>query len=87
MIVGNINEQTLSEIWNRSNKLKTLRKITHSDFPKCMNCSAHKFCTMCLERNCNENNGDMFKIGKHVCDVAFLMKRIHKEYQKKGILH
>ncbi|MBF1620521.1 MAG: radical SAM protein [Prevotella sp.] len=86
MIVGNINRQTLAEIWNNSNELKSLRKITHGDFPKCMSCSAHKFCTMCLERNCNENNGDMFKVGKHICDVAFLMKRLHEEYQKKGLL-
>lgn len=86
MIVGNINTSTLKEIWESSEKLCMLRKITHADFPKCINCEARKYCTMCLERNCNENNGDMYKVGEHFCKVAFLMKRLHEEYQSKGLL-
>lgn len=86
MIVGNINNASLREIWENSNELSSLRKITHSDFPQCLECEARKYCTMCLERNCNENNGDIFKVGKHFCDVAFLMKRLHEEYARKGFL-
>ena len=86
MVVGNINKNSLKEIWEGSLKLSNLRKITHADFPKCLNCEAKKYCTMCLERNCNENNGNMFEIGEHFCKVAFLMKRLHEEYQAKGIL-
>ena len=41
---------------------------------------------MCLERNSNENNGDMYKIGKHFCNVAFLLKRLHEEYKNNGAL-
>lgn len=86
MIVGNTNEKSLKEIWENSDNLKKLRKITNSDFPKCLNCDARKFCTMCLERNCNENNGNMFEVGKHFCDVAFLHKKIYEEYVEKGLL-
>lgn len=86
MIVGNINDKSLKEIWQDSEQLKMLRKITNADFPKCLNCEARKYCTVCLERNCNENNGDMYKVGKHFCDVAFLLKRIHEEYEAKGLL-
>lgn len=42
--------------------------------------------TRCLERNYNEHQGDMFKISKHLCDVAFLTKRIHEEYEQLGLL-
>ena len=42
--------------------------------------------TRCLERNYNEHQGDMFKISKHLCDVAFLTKRIHEEYEQRGML-
>ena len=38
---------------------------------------------MCLVRNYNESNGDMFKVNKHFCDVAFLNKRLVEEYQEK----
>jgi len=86
MIVGNIYKKTLKDIWNHSEHLKRLRKITHNDFPKCLECEARKFCTMCLERNCNENNGDMFKVGKHYCDVAFAHKKLYEEYVTKGLL-
>ena len=85
-IVGNINRQSLKDIWDNSEDLKSIRKVTHAAFPQCLHCEARKYCTMCLERNCNENNGDMLKIGKHYCDVAFLMKKLHEEYQTKGLL-
>lgn len=86
MIVGNIFSDSLANIWKKSEKLQNLRKITHSSFPKCMECEARKYCTMCLERNCNENNGNMFKVSQHFCDVAFLMKHLHEEYESKGML-
>ena len=86
MIVGNLNEHSLKDIWENSPKLIKLRSITNSDFPECLDCEARKYCTMCLERNCNENNGDMYKISKHFCDVAFAHKRIVEEYMDKGLI-
>lgn len=86
MILGNVYQEALRNIWNNSPKLNQLRKITHADFPKCLDCEAKKFCTMCLERNCNENNGDMFKVGKHFCDVAFIHKGIYEEFVNRGLL-
>jgi hypothetical protein len=35
---------------------------------------------MCLVRNYNESGGDMLKLNKHFCDVAFLTKKIVEEY-------
>ena len=86
MIVGNVFASQLSEIWEKSEQLQKLRNITHADFPKCIKCEARKYCTMCLERNCNENKGDIYRMGQHFCDVAFLMKRLHEEYQKRNML-
>ena len=63
-------------------KIKELRKLTNSDFPKCMKCEARDYCAMCLVRNYNENGGDMMKINEHFCKVAFLNKRIVEEYFK-----
>ena len=51
-----------------------------------MKCEAHNYCSMCLERNYNENNGNMFEINKHFCEVAFLTKRLHEEYRAEGLL-
>lgn len=81
--VGNLNKQALKDVWENSENLSQLRKITHGDFLKCLKCEARNYCSMCLERNYNENNGDMFKINKHFCEVAFLTKRLHEEYRLK----
>lgn len=80
MILGNAYKQSLKDIWENSEQIKELRKITNASFPECIICEARDYCAMCLVRNYNENNGDMFKITKHFCDVAFLNKKMVEEY-------
>lgn len=76
MIVGNANKQKLKDIWENSEKLKMLRTITNGSFQKCIACESKDYCNMCLVRNFNENNGDLFKITSHFCDVAHLTKNM-----------
>lgn len=85
MVLGNIYKQSLQDIWENSSKLRELRKITQSSFPECIVCEARDYCAMCLVRNFNESNGDMFKINKHFCDVAFLTKRLVEEKLLKNV--
>lgn len=79
MVVGNIYKKSLEEIWKDSERLQGIRTITFSSFPQCIECEARNYCSICMVRNYNENNGDMFKVSKHFCDVAFLNKRIAEE--------
>ncbi len=83
MVCGNIHKQSLKQIWEHSEQLKQIRKITKGDFPQCLACEAHDYCTFCLVRNFNESGGDMFKINQHFCDVAFANKKIVEEFQNK----
>lgn len=85
-VVGNINENSLEDIWNNSEKLKAIRSVSQGDFPECISCEARDFCARCLVRNYNESNGNMLKINKHFCDVAFLNKRIVEEYRAKQVV-
>ena len=82
MVCGNVYKQSLRDIWENSPQFKQVRAVTQGDFPECLKCEARNFCAMCLVRNYNESNGDMFKINKHFCDVAFLNKKIVEEYYK-----
>ena len=82
-ILGNVYHQSLKEIWEQSEKIIELRKITQANFPQCLECEAFDFCSRCLVRNYNETNGDMFSIPKHFCDVAFLNMRLVNEYEEK----
>lgn len=79
-VAGNVFKTSLKEVWEKSQQLNTVRAVTRANFPECLECEASDFCSMCLVRNYNESNGDMFKINKHFCDVAFLNKRIVEEY-------
>lgn len=78
-VLGNVYNEPLKDIWEKSEKVKELRKLTHASFPQCVDCEARPYCAMCLVRNYNESGGDMFKINKHFCDVAFLNKRLVEE--------
>lgn len=84
MVLGNVYKQSLLDIWENS-EVKELRKITQADFPQCVECEARDFCARCLVRNYNESGGDMMKINKHFCDVAFLTKRLAHEYFAKEL--
>lgn len=85
-VLGNVYKQSLQEIWEQSERVKELRKITQASFPQCLECEARDYCARCLVRNYNESGGDMFAINHHFCDVAFLNKRLVEEYQAKGII-
>lgn len=85
MVCGNVYQQSLRDIWENSPQFAQVRAVTQGDFPECLECEARNYCAMCLVRNYNESNGDMFKINKHFCEVAFLNKRIIEEYQNKEV--
>ena len=85
-VVGNVFKTSLKDIWENSEQLKMIRRVTWKDFPKCLECDVREFCSMCLVRNYNENDGDMFKTTDHFCQVARLNKRLVEEYQEKGFL-
>lgn len=85
-ILGNVYKQSLQAIWEQSDRVKELRKITQASFPQCVDCEARDYCARCLVRNYNESGGDMFAINQHFCDVAFLNKRLVEEYKEKGLL-
>lgn len=83
-VLGNVYKQSLKEIWENSERVKELRKITQASFPQCLECEARDYCSRCLVRNYNESGGDMFAVNHHFCDVAFLNKRLVEEYRAKG---
>ena len=85
-VLGNVYKQSLKEIWENSERVKKLRKITQASFPQCLECEARDYCARCLVRNYNESGGDMFAVNHHFCDVAFLNKRIVEEYREKGLI-
>ncbi|MDD3228055.1 MAG: radical SAM protein [Oscillospiraceae bacterium] len=76
-IVGNIKETSLGDIWNNSEKVQYLRNLRGRDFPKCMECSEYRFCTMCMVRNANEHpSGNPLSVNEFYCDIAKISKNM-----------
>lgn len=84
---GNLNKQTLREIWETSPEVDYLRNLRQRDFSKCINCKDHNYCLMCMSRNANENpDGNIFQIPEITCDAAHVHHKIVEEYRKgKGL--
>ena len=79
--LGNAHVQSVKDVWENSEALRKLRAVRWRDFPKCMKCEAKPYCSMCMVRNFNET-GSIFEVSQHFCDVAFINKRLVKEYRK-----
>ena len=79
MVLGNLNETPLQEIWDNSEKIKWLRGLKMKDLGggECCNCDKAAFCSPCLVRNANESpTGDPLEINRHFCAVAAKNKQI-----------
>ncbi|MBN2598228.1 MAG: radical SAM protein [Marinifilaceae bacterium] len=76
-VVGNILQNSLQEIWEKSEKVNYLRNLRKKEFPKCLKCPDKEYCTMCMVRNANEDpNGDPLVVNEYFCEIAKLNKRI-----------
>ena len=85
MVLGNLNQQTLQDIWDNSEKIKWLRGLKMKDMGggECCNCDRAAFCSPCMVRNANENpDGDPLKINRHFCAVAAKNKQIVLDWRK-----
>ena len=71
-ILGNVRERSVRDIWENSERARSLRTIRKDAFPQCLDCQAREFCVMCLVRNYNESGGDLHDVADHFCQVSFL---------------
>ena len=80
-VIGDLNIQSLKEIWETSDKIKELRKVKLQDFSQCVNCVDRGYCNVCMMSNSNENSdADAFKINEYHCEVASLIHKKVRSY-------
>lgn len=81
--IGNLNSQSLKEIWEQSKEIQRLRQIKLNSFPKCVDCNDIGYCNVCMMSNSNENSdGDEFKINDFNCKVASMIHSKVDSYLK-----
>lgn len=75
--LGDINDTTISDIWENSLDVRKLRTLTAKDFPKCNHCIDREFCSICLIRNVNESNSlDYRDINPYFCTIANIKRKL-----------
>ena len=85
MVLGNLKETPLQEIWDNSEKIKWLRGLKMKDLGggECCKCDKAAFCAPCLVRNANESpTGDPLEINRHFCAVAAKNKQIVLDWRE-----
>ena len=80
----NLEDTSISEIWENSKKVKTLRGIKRERFEKCMQCEDKDFCTICMMKNYNEDQDeDMFKPNQANCKLSSILHKKVMQYIKE----
>ena len=59
--LGNLKNETLSDIWMKSEKLQKVRDVILRDFPKCAKCEIRNLCSICMAQADLEMNSSNFK--------------------------
>ena len=85
MVLGNLNDSSLQEIWDNSEKIKWLRGLKMKDLGggECCKCDKAAFCAPCMVRNANESpTGNPLEINRHFCAVAAKNKQIVLDWRE-----
>lgn len=83
MACGNVREQPIKDIWEKSPQLIKLRNLTKSAIPQCYDCEDRQFCAPCLVRNFNESGGDYLKVASHFCKATHLNRILVESARKE----
>ncbi|EDN70569.1 heme biosynthesis protein [Beggiatoa sp. PS] len=73
-IFGNAFTQSVSDIWNNSQKAIKIRNLTRSKYTKCVNCDAVDYCSICPARFFNESGGDYLTPCDYFCEISKRLK-------------
>lgn len=78
LVLGNIANECLTNIWNNSSSIKNLRNISvENTFPKCVSCKDKDYCSICLIRNVNESkNLDFRDLNPYFCSIAKIKREL-----------
>lgn len=82
--LGNIYNNTLSEIWYNNPLLSLIRRVNkQKNYPECLKCKAIDYCKRCLKLNEQTDQGGLLRFSHESCEYAWMTKEILEKYEKK----
>ena len=82
--VGNLKNQKLLDIWEKSELLLKIRNVVLRDFPKCKDCNIRNLCSICMAHADLEKNADnfIFEMPEYSCEMyKVIYSTIKKELE------
>lgn len=77
LILGNIWNRSLEDIWENDLQTKFLRELRYKDFDKCRDCGTRSYCTTCLVMNANDNSEmDYMRVSSYSCQMAEVRRSV-----------
>lgn len=86
LTVGDLNEESLSHIWQNSATLQKVRDVVLKDFPKCAKCGIRNLCSICMAQADIEMtaNNFTFEMPEYMCNMyRIIYDTIQKEVLEK----
>lgn len=84
-VIDTLDNASLHDIWEKSEKICALRKIQRLHFPRCIDCDDRGYCLVCMMSNANENeDGNAFRINTFHCDVAAAIHHTVNQYRSEN---
>ena len=76
--IGDLNKQTIHEIWNDSKELTRLQDMRWKDLKKCVTCEISEYCIHCPGTAFLED-GDEYGKSSLACEKAKIRSKIYQE--------
>jgi radical SAM protein with 4Fe4S-binding SPASM domain len=80
MKLGNINDNSVKDVWNKSPQILKLRDVKNSSYSRCLKCESVEYCHICMAKFYNESGGDIFKVSEYICGVSRLNRELAEAY-------
>lgn len=83
IILGNLKNSSVKDIWETSHVLKKIRQANISNFPKCVNCRNSNICHLCMAQAYNEGNTDFkFEMSNYICEMYNEIRKAVENYSE-----
>ena len=82
-LLGNIEKDTLKDIFENHPLLKELRKIYAADIAECRECKCADFCDFCFFPHITANHGELGKVDSEYCKAIALQKQFAAERDRR----
>ncbi len=84
LVLGNIHDSSIKDIWENSEQLKRLKEIRWRDLKHCMKCDKNQYCLRCAGRAIT--NSDLLGISKADCKMSAIRYKIRSKEERKNEL-